>query len=92
MTCEELENSKATVARLTGEVEDLQAQVKVLSIRTQETMNASAEQLVAIPTLERQSFKVNSEIPKLRSKRDALSETRLVQEEHGGISNALCLD
>ncbi|CAL8094960.1 unnamed protein product [Orchesella dallaii] len=52
---EKLEDAKATIARITGEVEDLQSQVKVfLSNPTIEPVSASKEQPVTIPALERQ--------------------------------------
>lgn len=89
-TKEDLENSRATIARLSGEIEDLQAQVKVLSETTLETVNQSEDQPVTIPALERQIKELKTQLRDAKIENETLTQHLTLAKENAEEYRSLC--
>ncbi|ODN06320.1 Nucleoprotein TPR [Orchesella cincta] len=90
VTKEELENSKATIARLNGEIEDLQSQVKVLSNTTLDTVNASEDQPVTIPALERQIKDLKTQLRDAKIENETMTQHLAVSRQSAEEYRTLC--
>ncbi|CAL8104152.1 unnamed protein product [Orchesella dallaii] len=89
-TKEKLEDAKATISRLTGEVEDLQSQVKVLSNPTIEPVNASEDQPVTIPALERQIKDLKAQLRDAKIEIETLNQHLAVSRQSAEEYRSLC--
>lgn len=88
-TKEELETSKATIARLTGDIDDLQAQVKALSNTGLETV-AGDDQPVTIPSLERQIKELQTQLRDAKIENETLEQHLSLARTSGEEYRALC--
>lgn len=89
-TKEALENSKATVARLSADIEDLQSQVKVLSNTTLESVNAPEDQPVTIPALERQIKELQTQLRDAKIENETMSQHLTLARQSVDEYRTLC--